>query len=135
MRERVVSADDNAIHEMNSKVSNSMKRRREQHLLMQRIKAKKKADRDARLSESSSHHTPWYKKTIAYLIFANVRDVMRHLRDVCREEHTVAVMINPQDDTELTPAQTIQLFWTVLMLELLLICFNFTPPSASERCS
>ena len=36
-RERVVSADDAAIQEMNSKVSNSMKRRREQHLLMQTV--------------------------------------------------------------------------------------------------
>ena len=73
------------------------------------------------------------RETIAYKVGSFMCGMCKQLRDTCKDEHTIMGMIvPPQDEEALTPAQTIQIFWNVLILELVLICVNYEPPDGAD---
>ncbi|KAL3928236.1 MAG: hypothetical protein SGPRY_002476, partial [Prymnesium sp.] len=73
-----------------------------------------------------------HQKTILYQVCLRVRWLFQDVCSVCREEHTMVSMIAPTgENDDLTPAQTIQLFFNAVMLELVLICVFFQPPAGS----
>ena len=73
----------------------------------------------------------WHQ-TIAFKVGALLSRLCGQLCETCKSEHTiVGIVALPDDEEALTPAQTIQIFWNVLILELVLMCINYAPPEGS----
>ena len=113
---------------MSRAATEKARRKVQRHLRLEIIREEREKGRQHRLMAHSL-----LQRTIMYQVCIRVRRLIRQLCDVCREEHTIVSMIAPPDDPEaLTTAQTIQIFWNVLILELVLICINFRPPDGSS---
>ena len=57
------------------------------------------------------------------------REAMGRLVETARSEHTVINLVwTPDDPDSLTPPQVLQIFWTTLAVELVVICFQYNGP-------
>ena len=62
-----------------------------------------------------------------------ITEFWKNLKDTARSEHTIIYLVKPpDDDTALKPAQMVQLFWTTISVELLVLCFFHQESSDSS---